>query len=294
MKKVTTLEGFNRNVRVTLKQIYADPLIKMKKYADAYTSVGPGIDRNGLPVTGLTEDYSEPSSKAGAIPKKIEGTRRAMEKLLDLPEGTLKQSSPYWHTFFVRVGNEGIEMDLMSDMDLLQYLFIIAQSIVAVGLGEVGQDSAFEFVVSSEEQEASIRVSKRQKLKEAYKLSEKLDLETKINLLAVYGENADATSPNSIIDKIDEKIEDNPQLFLDRAGDPLLVYKSLITNALDQGILTMEDGAVYHGEVVVGHTKDMAAEATAKDRQLEAILRAKLSGDMELIKNALTVKDETD
>jgi hypothetical protein len=52
----------------------------------------------------------------------------------------------------------------------------------------------------------------------------------------------------------------------------------------------MEDGAIYHGEVVVGHTKDLAASAIAEDKTLEAIIKAKLSGDMDLIKKALTTK----
>jgi len=59
-------------------------------------------------------------------------------------------------------------------------------------------------------------------------------------------------------------------LFLKRANDDFLVVKSLITNALDKGILLMEDGAIYHGEVVVGHTKDLAASAIAEDKTLEA------------------------
>lgn len=285
MNQITTLEGFNRGVKVTLKQIYSDPLIKMKKYTDSHTTIGAGIDQNGLPVTGLTEDYDQPSG--APINKKVQGTRKAMEKLLELPEGTLKNTSPYWNTFFIKTGNEEIELDLLDNYDLLKYLFLRAQSIVADGLKEIGTNSSFEFVLSSKEQEAALKVQNRQYKKDAYKLSEQLDLETKINILAVYGDKADATSPNSIIDKIDEKIEADAKLFLERAGDPFLLYKSLVTYALDKGVFTMSDGAIYHGDVVVGHTKDMAAEAISKDRQLEAITRAKISGDMDLIKDVI-------
>jgi hypothetical protein len=290
-RKITTLEGLNRNVKVNLKMVYADPLIKMKKYVDAYTGIGPGLDKNGFPVTGLTEDYNEPSSKSGAIPKKIPGTREAMEKLIDVPAGTLKQTSSYWHNFFIRLGSDAIELDLRSPHDLLKYLFCLGQSNVADGLNKVEEHSGIEFVLYSEEQEAAERIKGRRSLKDAYNLAEKLDLETKMQILATYGIVVDATNPNSIIDKIDEKIEEDPDTFLKKAKDDYLVVKSLLTHALDKGILIMEDGAIKHGEVVVGHTRNLAAQAIASDKTLETILRAKLSGDMDLIKNALSNDD---
>jgi hypothetical protein len=87
---ITTLEGLNLNRTINLKQIYSDPLIKLKKYVDAYTSIGPSLDKNGFPTTGLTEDTKEVVT-GNKIPKTIKGTRKEMEGLLDLPEGTLKQ-----------------------------------------------------------------------------------------------------------------------------------------------------------------------------------------------------------
>jgi hypothetical protein len=287
IKKIETLEGLNRNVIVNLKQVHADPLIKMKKYVDAYTGLGPSLDKNGFPVTGLTEDYTV-AVKPGAIPKKVAGTRIALEKELDLPEGTLKVTSPFWHTYFVRIGSDSVELDLRSPHDLQKYLFAIAQSNVADGLLEINSDSGIEFVLFSEEQEAAERVKGRQHLKDAYNLAEKLDLETKMQILALYGEITDSTNVNSITDMIDTVIEDNPEEFLKRANDDFLVYKSLLTHALDKGILIMEDGAIKHNDVIVGHTRDLAAQAIAGDKTLQTILKAKLSGDMDLIKKALT------
>lgn len=286
MTLVKSLDGINRNVIVKLKQIHADPLIQMKKYADTYTGVGPSLDSNGFPVTGLTEDYEETVS--GGKTKTIVGTRRLMEQELDLPEGTLKQTSNYWTKFFVRVGADPIDMDLRSPHDMLKWLFCKAQTIVADGLSAIGKDSRVEYVLYSEEQEAATRVAGRRNLKAAYNLAEKLDLETKINILAVYGEIADATSPNAIIDKIDEKIENDPEMFLKIAEDGNLVAKSLLTKALDKAIFTKKDGAIYHEDVVVGHTEDLAVEAILKDKTLNAIIKAKLTGDMDLIKQALS------
>jgi hypothetical protein len=284
--KIQTLEGLNRNVLVNFKQIFSDPLIKMKKYTDAYTLLGAGLDKNGLPATGLTEDSTEP--KVGnKIPKKIQGTRRALEIELDLAEGTLKNTSVYWNSYQIRVSSDPLEWDLSVPHDLLKYLFAMAQSIVCDGIKNIQAKSGYEFVIYSEDQEAEERITGRSALKKAYRLAEDLDLETKINILAVYGIIADASNVNTIIDKLDEQIEADPMLFLERANDGFLVTRSLVTKALDKGVLTMQDGAIYHGEVILGYDKQTASENLAKNEVLQKVIKAKMSGDMDIIKEAL-------
>lgn len=284
--KITTLEGFNRDVTVNFKQIHSDPLIKLKKYDEAYTLLGASLDKNGFPATGLTEDYKEPTA-GSKMPHKVQGTRRALEIALDLAEGTLKNNSPYWHTFQIRIGSEALQWDLRDDMDLLKYLFALGQSIVCDGLKNIRQDSKVEYVIFSADQEAAGRVLGRKSLKKAYNLAEELDIETKINILATYGILVEASNVNSIIDKIDEQIEADPQEFLNRANDGFLVTRSLVSKALDAAVLTMEDGAIYHGEVILGYDRQSAAENLAKREVLQRIIKAKMSGDMAILKAAL-------
>lgn len=286
---IRTLKGFNRNRIVNLKQVYSDPLIKMKKYADAYTMLGPGIDKNGLPVTGLTENRVDiVKGKEVTIP----GTRIIMERMLDMKEGSLKQSSAYWLAFNIRLGSDPEQLDLQDPHQLLKYLFASAQSIVADGFKQIQEDSRIEYVLYSEEQEAAVRVSERRTLRDAYVLADKLDITTKANVLNVYGIIVDGSDVNTIEDKIGEKIEEDPIKFLDLVKDEDLVYKSLVTKCLDKGILVMKNGAVVHGEVNVGYDKDSAAKAISKNNTLEAILKAKLSGDMDLISKALNDSKE--
>ena len=284
--KIQTLEGLNRNIKVNFKQIYSDPLIKMKKYSDAYTLLGAGLDRNGLPATGLTEDYVEPKI-GNKIPKKIKGTRRALEVELDLEEGTLKNTSAYWPAFQIRVGSDPLEWDLTDPQDLLKYLFAMEQSIVCDGIKNIQGSSKYEYVVYSEDQEAEERITGRTALKKAYRLAEELDLETKMNILNVYGIIVDASNVNTIIDKLDECIESDPNMFLERANDGFLVTRSLVTKALDKAVLTMQDGAIYHGEVILGYDRQTAAENLAKNEVLQKVIKAKMSGDMDIIKQAL-------
>ena len=284
---ITSLDKVNRVQKVYLKQIYSDPLIKMKKYKDSFTILGPGLDKNGKPVTGLTEDRVEfKGNKQVTVP----GTRPIMEKMLDMVEGSLKHTSVYWVTFNLRIGAEPIELDLQDPLDLLKYLFAMAQSIVADGIKAIGTKSSYEFVMYSTEQEAASRVNSRKNLSKAYILADKLDMETKMNILAAYGIITDATSPNAIEDKIGEKIDEDPAKFLRIADDKELEAKSLVTKLLDKGVLTMKGGSVMHGEVSVGYDKDTAAKAISKDATLQAILKAKLSGDLELVAEIIKKK----
>jgi len=286
-KTIKTLKGFNRNVKVNFKQIYSDPLIKMKKYNESYTLLGAGLDKNGLPATGLTEDHKEPVIGGPKIPTVTKGTRRALEEELDLAEGTLKNTSPFWNTFQIRVGSEALEWDLSIGQDLLKYLFALAQSIVCDGLASIQLNSKAEFVIFSSDQEAVERISGRKALKKAYNLAEDLDIETKVNILATYGVIVDASNVNTIIDKIDEQIETDAEDFLERANDGFLVTRSLVTKALDAAVLTMQEGAIYHGEVILGYDRQTAAENLAKNEVLQRVIKAKISGDMDIIKDAL-------
>ena len=67
---IQTLKNFTLGQVIMFKQIHVDPLIKLKKYSGAYTNVGPGIDKNGFPVTGLTEDVVDKSGKVTKIEEK--------------------------------------------------------------------------------------------------------------------------------------------------------------------------------------------------------------------------------
>jgi len=282
----TTIKEIDRSVTYKLKLIYADPLIKLKKYDGASDGIGAGLDKNGLPATGLCEPFQD------AQGNKHMGTRMEMERLLSMAEGSLKQRSVFWLRYFVDVHADDITLDLSDPHDLLKFLFVSAQSIVAKGKKDAETNAKAEYILYSEEDEAKSRIKKRSAKKEAYRLSEELDPETMVNILAVYGEIADATAVNTVIDMIDQKIEENAAKFLSIAKDGTLVTQALIRKALDKGVLTVQNGgAIHHGDVVVGFDQKSAAESLQKNSKLVTIIKAKLSGDMDAIKEAL--KGET-
>ena len=290
-KQIKTLKGLDRNLIVNFKQIHVDRLIKLKKFSGSFTGVGPGLDKNANPSTGLFENFKDPNSKGSAL---TVGTRRGMELLLELEEGTLKATSPYWTKYYVRMDSDTLTLDLTDDTDLLKYLFLRGQNIVADGLEEIELNSRSEFVLYSEEQEALSRVEGRSALKRAYKLADDLDIATKLQILSVYGVNVDATQTNTITNKIDEKLEADPEKFLALAEDDNLIYKSLLSKCLDAGIITAKEGSYYHNEIVLGFDKESTVKVIISKPQLAAVLKAKLSGDMELIQQSLNLNKEVE
>lgn len=290
MAKIESLKDFNRNQIVTFKQISADPLIGLKKYDGTNTGVGASLDKNGYPVTGLTEDQTTRNAKGQVTV--IPGTRKEMERLLDMTEGSLKQRSVFWLSYSPKVPAEEQKLNLEDDHDLLKFLYLSAQSHVACSLKEIEKNSKAEFVLYSADQEAQAKVSGRKSLKDAYAISEKLDLQTKMNILAVHGIIADATQVNVIENKIDELAEGDPAGFLELVEDGSLELQSLVRKCMSAGVLLVKDGgSVYHGDILLGHDTKSSAQTLNKNAAQQRILRAKLSGDLELLKEAVETKD---
>lgn len=284
------IHSINRNREVKIKLIKADPLTKIKKYEDSYDKLKPGLNSSGLPDTGLT-DTGWKTNKRGNQ-EEVEGSRQILEKELGLNPGALGPRSEFWDSFSIDIGAEDLVLNLNDPTHLLNYIVAMRQSIVAKGLKEIGQNSKAEYVLYSSEEEAATRVSARRLLKKAYMLADKLDIATKVDILNVYGIIVSASDINTIEDKIDEKIEEDPSTFLAIVDDDFLKFKALVTKCLDKGILHIENGSVYHKDMLIGFDNKAAASSIAKNNKLEAILKAKLTGDMDLITAAL--KDEAE
>jgi len=278
---ITDLKQVDRSMTYIVKQLRVDPLIKLKKYTGATTQIGPSMNGRGNPVTGLVE----PHTTLDGV--KVEGTRPQMEEILGMSPGTLKENSPFWGTYLVRIGAEDKRLDLSEKEDLLAYLFLRAQTRVALTLKNAGTKAAHEFVMYSPEEEDKLKAARGNFRRKAYALADELDLETKAEILSIYGQIVHTSKVNTIEAKINEQIDSDAKKFLAITDDPTLRHKALIRKALHAGVLHLEDGAVKHGEVEVGMTIPLAAIAVSKNKPLETVLRAKLTGDMEVIKKAL-------
>lgn len=282
-----TLKGFNRNRKVTFNKIHADPLIRMKQYSNTHVNIYAASSKNGKPATGLTEDITGLRDEKSKVLPNILGTRKVLEYELGLQDGELLPQSKFWETYLVKYSGAPETLNLADPDDLLKYLFLLAQPHVSPTLAEVKNDSIYEFVISSDEQEASVKVAKKNHLKKAYVVSDSLDMETRIQLLTAYGHSVDSTQPNTIITALDEEIEADPKGFLELVEDDFLVYRALVRKCLTAGILTKADGGIKHSDFLVGIDYKTTAEAIAGNEKLEAVLKAKLSGSMDLIRETL-------
>lgn len=237
--------------------------------------IGPAIDHQGLPITGLTEDYFEVNSKGNK--ELVKGTRVKLEEELGLDPGTLKRGSlikpsPFWIEFTVRIGEGDLKLREEDPMDRLKILFLKAQPQVADGSKNIKAKS--EYVIFTQEEEAVASNKAKKTKREAYTLFDKLSLEDMAEILEVTGNRPDSMSRDVIEDKLSDYMEEYPNQFVAIVKDPTRKNKSFVRKALDKGVLRFEGGAIMYGETVLGYDVDSATAKLFSDelgKSLEAI-----------------------
>lgn len=256
-----------------LRKIHPDTWAKVRLYQFANEDIGPAIDDQGLPITGLTEDSMEPNGKGQT--EKVKGTRTELEEAMGLEPGTLKKgssikASPFWTMFSVRIGEGDEKFDSSIPEHRLKIEFLKAQPQVAFGVNAIKAKS--EYVLFTREEEAVKANQVKKAKREAYALFEKLTLQDRVEIIEMLGIKASGLTADIIEDKLSDFIEENPPKFIIMVEDPSRKYKTFVRQALDKGILSLDGGAVMYNEIVLGYDIDSAAiklfsEDQAKTRE---------------------------
>lgn len=211
---------------IKVKRAKAHGWTNLKSYAGAKTRIGCPLDSFGKNVTGLTKDDEE-----------------RLERELSLDTGTLSRNSPFWDTFFVDIDGVSLTLDTESPEHELWYKFLCAQKKVAKSMGELKTNARAIFVMYNEDDEAA-KENKRGKNKRlAYKLFDELSTNDMKNVLLLFGDIADSTSPDMIEKKLSDILEDDPALFLATASDKNLKSKVFILELVKSGLLTKKGSA---------------------------------------------------
>ena len=256
-----------------LRKIHPDTWAKVRLYQFANEDIGPAIDDQGLPITGLTEDSMEPNGKGQT--EKIKGTRTELEEAMGLEPGTLKKGSfikpsPFWTMFSVRVGDSDEKFDSSIPEHRLKIEFLKAQPQVAFGVTNIKAKS--EYVLFTREEEAVKANQVKKSKREAYSLFEKLTLQDRVELLEMIGVKSAGLTADIVEDKLSDFVEEYPTKFVAMVEDPTRKYKTFVRQALDRGILSLDGGAVMYNEIILGFDIDSAAiklfsEEQAKTRE---------------------------
>jgi hypothetical protein len=256
-----------------LRKIHPDSWTGIRLYTYANEDIGPAIDDQGLPITGLTENSTKPNSKGNT--EIVRGTRELLEEKMGLEPGTLKKGSlikpsPFWLNFCVRIGEGDEKFDTSVPENQLKVEFLKAQPQVAFGVKNIKAKS--EYVLFTREEEAKQSNEGKTIKREAYKIFETLTLQDKVEVLEMHGVRTASMTADVVEDKLTDLLEEYPIKFKALATDPTRKNKTFIRQLLDKGILSIDGGAVMYNEVILGYDIDSAAvklfsEEEAKTRE---------------------------
>ena len=261
-----------------LRKIHPNSWSGIRLYNFANEDIGPAIDAQGLPVTGLTEDQMITNSKGQK--EVIKGTRVQIEEAMGLDPGTLKKGSlskpsEFWLNFFVRIGADDEKLDTAIPEEWLKIEFLKAQPQVAFGAKAIKSTSEYVLFTREDEAEASNK-TKRVK-REAYQLFEKLTLDDKKEILEINGMVASSLSAEIIEDKLSDFLEEYPAKFVAIVNDPTRKHKTFIRECLAKGVLFMEEGAVMFNEIVLGYDIESASAKVFNPENAKTLEALKLN-----------------
>lgn len=263
------------NQLYVLRKINPDKWAGIRQYQFTQEGIGPGVDQQGLPETGLTEDKYTVDKQGRKI--QVKGTRKIMEEKLGMTDGNLRKGSisgatmapnQYWINFFVPVGDSDLILDSAIPEHELQLRMLVAQPQVAFGVNAIKAKS--EFVIFTREEEAKQSNKRKRTIRKAYATFESMSTEDMKEVLELLGTKCDGLTIDVIEDKLSDKVEESPAKFLAVVDDPTRKHKTFIRQCLDRGVLHFEEGAVVYGETVLGYDIDSAATALFSDEHAKS------------------------
>jgi len=222
---------------VTLKPLNRKAWSNVVRYKNCHEDIATYLTKNGSNYTGLTKEDEE---------------RLGKELRIDL-----HPNSSFWDTFFIRVYDKEIKLDLTSPEDELKYLFLKNHKKVKSSLNE--NKATAEYVLINEDEEAK-QTNKRAKIKrKAFKEFDKLSATDVRKALRLYGFKADNISSEQAEAKLDELVETDPQRFLDIwVNNKSRQTQFLIEEALSKNVLRKNKSAYMYGTEIIGHSMDDA------------------------------------
>lgn len=220
-------------MKVTVEHISANTWSNIKHYKNCYTDISTYFLNNGSVYTGLNEE-----------------DRKRLEPLV---HQDLKPSSDYWKTFFIRMTDKPLILDLSDPYDELKYLFLKGHKLVQSSLDN--KKATAKYVIINQEAEAK-EVNKRSKVKrDAIKAFDKMSATDMKKALRLYGYRAETISSEQIEAKLYDLVESDPDKFLytwvdNKSRDT----QFMIEEAISKNILRKNKSAYMYGTEIIGNS----------------------------------------
>lgn len=188
-------------------------------------------------VTGIPKDREEELSKA------LNG--------LDL-----SPNSSFWEEFTVVLDNKGTMLDLTDPIQEIYYYILTTKSDIATSTDKVKPHSIF--VMYNEEVEAEKENKKFEYELAAYSYLKDMSEEERANFLKLFDFKTRNMSPSVIKKTLKQKADDDPKFFVELYEDKNKIIKVLIKDCVQNGVVSLKNGAYYFGEDMLGADINLA------------------------------------
>lgn len=220
----------------------------------------PGLDKNtGQLKTGLTEK-----------------DRKYFEKELQLQEGDLLGTAPFWSSFKVEIPREGLVLREGNIKDELTLKVIEADPQIAKSLIELKTKANAKYVLTNDSAEAKSSNNIRNVKAKAYATFYKLSQSETADALYLYGKDPSTLDSEIAQDRLGEMLEKNPAKFINIVGDKLFKDKVYFMKLIREGIVKKHGTGVgtnmplYYEDIMLGNGLEESI-AFIKDKENQQI-----------------------
>ncbi len=222
--------------KVTVKKAKADIWSGLKNYEGCAVKLSASVD-------GVMGNIKTGLSKEDEI---------RLETTLNLKSGDLAKNSPFWVDYFVMIPPEGLSLDLSLPEHELMYHVLKVKKMIAKDMAELRTNANAEYVISDEEQEIEVSVSKRHVTSKAWAKFDAMTPAERKNVLIAYGQAPYNMSDAKIEKVLGDMVELDPAKFLFTIDDPLFKGKIFINKCIYNGILSKKGSAIYFDRELIG------------------------------------------
>jgi len=222
-------------MKVTVEPISINLWSNIIHYKNCYTDISTYFRANGRKYTGLSDEDEERLSKKLSL--------------------DLNPTSDFWNTFFIRMSDKPLMLDISDPVDELKYLFLKSHKLIAPSLQE--KKASAKYVIVNQEAEAEVK-NKRAKIKRnAIKSFDKLSTTDIMKALRLYGYKSDTVSIGQAEAKLFDLVETDPEKFLTIWVDnKYRETQFMIEAAIAKNIIRKNKSAYMYGTEIIGHSLD--------------------------------------
>ena len=222
---------------VVLQPVNTNEWAGVINYRNCHTDLCPYLQKNGSLYTGFKKGVDEDD--------------KALARISKFMNTDLSQNSEFWKTFFIRVTDEDIMLDLNDTYDELKYHFLKNHMDVKNSPSE-RKAGARWVLVNADEEAKKANLGNRVK-REVYAELNKMTVQDMRDAVRLYGERSEDMSGEVVESKLTEYIDRNPErfkeLWIDNKARKTQV---LLERAVQKGIIRKSGQRFLYGTTDMG------------------------------------------